>query len=173
MKKEQRDNLKKFIENISNSPEERKAFISNPFNSIKTSLNLEITEESINLGLANSLLISILQSPETTKELTSISKDYSNKLFDLEEARRLTSQTIWNSASEDLKAKILMHRGEQYPPAPGIDPRFAMANIAVAVDIVAVLTQAVAIHSEYIFSGRSNSGQLDIQSIANILTRGE
>jgi hypothetical protein len=170
MSQEQQAKLSAFINRISTSAQAREAFVRDPIESLKSNLNIEITGEENNLGIANELLLAMLQSPDAMTEIASAVENYEKNSITRDEAHQSIANTIWNASPDALKTKISNNRNDVIGNSANKPNFYGIANLVVAVDIAVVVTETVAFNSTYV--GRAMLREsLDLQKIAAALAK--
>jgi len=173
MEQEQHDKLQYFINKISTSPKDREAFLSDPVGVVQSNFAIPESPAKPDVGLTNSILLSVLKSPSAIEKIAETNSQYKANTITLEKFRQLSTEAVWDASSEDVKRKILAHWGRDYPLPHGVDPMFGIANLVVAVESAAVLTEFVIHNTEYITSGRSQLDQAELTNVVNALSRGQ
>lgn len=160
-----------FIKNVEDSSAARESFIGDPVKTIKAALDLK-SEGDHDLSVANQVLLSVLSNKPLLHDLRDHSIKFDKKEINLDQLRASSAKSLIENLPTELKKKVNQHwitaQGSEIPSP------VAMANIIVAVDTVAVLTEAAVIHSEVFFSatGDVGPGTGELQKLANVIAQG-
>lgn len=184
MEDSKREQLIAMLDKIEKSPADRQEFLDSPITIINKSLNLGLDDHISRTPVANRLLIAALKDESATSRLQETTARYQAGDIDLTTARATMADTLIDAAAQPgseewLKALKDSVRPPLDPslhdpalPPEKFDPQaIAIPNIAAAVDIVVVVTEAAVVNSEVFFSGRGRNDVMDIRRIARILGR--
>jgi hypothetical protein len=164
--------LVKLLSKIETSDFDRETFLSKPIETLNEAMQLGI-DPSIDIGLANDLVLSILKNTEAIETINNLTTSYQAGDININTYRLNTAEALFAHATADVKDKLKKIWGGEpkfIPPRDEVDA--PIANVAIAVDIVVVVTEAVAFNSEYVFSGNARTTANDINRIATVISKG-
>lgn len=165
--------LTRLLDRVSTEPSTRESFLEDPLRTVSTSLNLPAAPTSVEPDLANALVLSVLRSPEALSALKEVNAKRDAAELDDLAAKQETAKVVLAAAPAELQTRLLKLWGDKQPHLPGFDPKPALANLIVHVDVVAVVTKAAVVHEDYVFNGSGVPDITDLQKVANALAHGQ
>lgn len=181
-----REQLLALLDRVDQSPAAQAEFLESPIAMINRALELGLDEHIAKTPVANKLLIAALRDENTTTRLQKTTSEYQAGEIDIQTARSAMTETLIEAIDFDEKEwwKELLNSlrspidpaliDQELPPPEKFDPQaIAIANVAAAVDIVVVVTEAAVFNSELVFTGRGRNDIVDIRRLARTLGRGE
>jgi hypothetical protein len=184
MGESKREQLIAMLDNIDKSPAAKQDFLDSPIAVINKSLNLGLDDHISRTPVANKLLIAALKDEDATSRLQETTARYQAGDIDLTTARATMADTLIDAAAQPGSEEWLKALKDSLRPPvdpslldPALAPEkfdpqaIAIPNIAAAVDIVVVVTEAAIVNSEAFFSGRGRNDAMDIRRIARTLGR--
>lgn len=186
MNEEMRGKLINLLDEVDASPATRQSFLDNPISVLNSRLALGLDDHIAKTPIANQLLIAALKNDSAVEQLQKTTAQYQAGTIDLTTARSEVAKTLVDSeviGSDDWLKRLRESLrppidpallNPDLPPPEMFDPQaIAIPNIAAAVDIVVVVTEAAVVNSEVIFSGRGRNDATDVRRIARTLGRGQ
>lgn len=165
--------LNALLARVEASPDERARFLARPVEMLTEDLQLKESTKDVDLSLANQLLIATLRNPDAIKALSESSKRHQAGEIDASMMRSDIAKTLIQHSPPEISEQLAKRWGVNDLPNFQLDPHaMGMANVAVAVDTVVVVTEAAVVNSEYVFSGRDRLSHDQIQRMSNILGGG-
>lgn len=164
--------LTALLDRISSEASTKAAFLSDPLRVVSASLDLAPMPSDIESNLANALVLSVLRSPKALNALKGVNAKREASQLDEISTKKEIANIILDSAPPDLQARLINLWGGKKPHLPDFDPKSALVNLIVHVDVAAVVTKAVAVHQDYVFNGSGVPDISDLQKVANSLAQG-
>ena len=171
MEKTQRDRLVAFVERVGSSSEARESFIADPVGQAVRELELDVDLASADVPLANKILLEMMQRSEARDAISNISYKVETKELTIDDARPQIARILVDNSSESTRSELIA-RWSGGRADFSVDDTQMIANVALHVDVVAVVTKAVIINSDFVFSGSLAAGGHELTRIANILAQG-